>query len=229
MQIYKANPKVLAKLLAITLSAAFVLCSFPIDCATGQILRIGTYNMSDRPVNSTDDQNLQTILGEIGDLVVFGNMQPLDLLGFQEGPFSMAAYSFLRQDFETVYGGTYSYSLSNADPAGDRTGFVFNVNTLQLLDTVNLSGGLTHNILRGHFRPIGGNANDEFYVYSIHLKAGITDQSTREAEAIILRNNANALPVGSNIIFMGDFNIRGSDEGGWIALASPGGPGQAFD
>jgi hypothetical protein len=193
-----------------------------------QTLRIGTYNLADKPANAVDDQNLRQILAAIGSVETFGHAAPLDLLGFQEGPASSGAYSFLESDFEAVFDGEFDAIISMADPAGDRTGFVYNVGKLNLLGTQNLSAGLTHNILRGRFRPVGGSAADEFFVYSIHLKAGFADAAAREAEAIVLRENADSLPPGANIIYLGDFNIRGSDEGAWMQFTSTGN-GQAVD
>lgn len=209
---------------------AMALLAWP-TVGNAQVLRFATYNMLDNPTNSSDDQNLQAVLTEIGNTQIFGDSRPLDLMGFQEGPNGTANYSFVENAFETAFGGNYSYVLATADQSGDRTGVVYNANTLQLLNSISINNGLTHNTIRAHFRPIGGSTADEFYVYSTHLKAGTTgsDRSQREDEAIILRNNADALPAGSNVILMGDMNMRGSDEEGWVEFFAAGGSGQMFD
>ena len=214
----------------LTAVVVMALLAWPLTC-NAQVLRFATYNLLDNPTNSTDDQNLQAVLSVVGETEIFGVSRPLDLLGFQEGPNGTANYNFVENAFETVFGGNYTFLLATADPSGDRTGVIYNVDTLQLLDSISINDGLTHNTIRAHFRPVGGSTADEFYVYSTHLKAGITgsDVSQREDEAIILRNDADSLPAGSNIILMGDMNMRGNNEGGWVEFLAAGGNGQMFD
>ena len=49
----------------------------------------------------------------------------------------------------------------------------------------------------------------EFYVYSCHLKAstGTDNKNKRLAEAIILRNELNLFPEGTNFVLCGDLNV----------------------
>lgn len=59
---------------------------------------------------------------------------------------------------------------------------------------------------------VGGDV--DFYVYSMHLKAGDTssDAASRLAQCTTIRNNANALPAGTHFIYAGDFNLYDSAE-----------------
>ncbi len=89
---------------------------------------------------------------------------------------------------------------------------------------------MTHKILRGEFRTVGTLGESDFYVYSIHLKSGDTgsDVSLRASEALVLRNDADALGEGANVLFVGDFNMKTSAEGAYSAFVAAG-AGQLFD
>ena len=69
-----------------------------------------------------------------------------------------------------------------------------------------------------------------FYVYSSHLKASNTaaDEATRLAGVITIRNNSDTLPVGSHILYCGDFNFYTNAEDGFIEYTSAG-VGKAID
>ena len=137
-----------ARCVAIFLTAVLLLQPGMLSSVcNAQVLRFASYNMLDNPTNSTDSQNLRAVLTEIGNTPIFGAARPLDLLGFQEGPASASSYNFVEDDFEAAYGGNYAFTLSTADFFGCRTGFIYNVNTLQLLNTQNLSTGLTLSLI----------------------------------------------------------------------------------
>lgn len=84
--------------------------------------------------------------------------------------------------------------------------------------------------LRPASQPAGTN---EFYVYTMHLKAGDlpTDQADRLAQTTTIRSNSNALPDGSLFFFCGDFNIQSSSEASYQQLvgSQADNSGQAFD
>ena len=69
-------------------------------------------------------------------------------------------------------------------------------------------------INRWKLTPVGYGDGASFYIYSMHLKAstGSDNEAKREAEATIVRNDANALPAGTHFIYGGDFNCRSSSE-----------------
>ncbi len=62
------------------------------------------------------------------------------------------------------------------------------------------------------------------YVYSCHFKAGNTasDETDRAAGATALRNNASSLPAGSNIVYVGDFNVYHNTEQAYLILTAAG-------
>ncbi len=62
------------------------------------------------------------------------------------------------------------------------------------------------------FVLIENTSGDTIRIYSVHLKAssGTTNEQQRLAEVTLLRNVTDALPLNSNFIVCGDFNIYGS-------------------
>jgi hypothetical protein len=68
------------------------------------------------------------------------------------------------------------------------------------------------------------------WVYSMHLKASnsASDAAQRHDGAIAVRNDADTLPAGSNIIYTGDFNVYGNNEAAYQEFLASG-AGQAFD
>jgi hypothetical protein len=93
--------------------------------------------------------------------------------------------------------------------------------------------------------PTGGNRNTDrwlltlndydapqvsFYVYGSHLKAenDPPDIADRNAAAVAIRNNANTLPVGAGIIYLGDLNFYVNTEPAYLTMTNPGN-GRAID
>ena len=63
---------------------------------------------------------------------------------------------------------------------------------------------------RWHLRLAGYDAAEaEVYAYSFHLKAssGSSNEALRLAEMKIIRRDAESLPVGSHVLFCGDYNV----------------------
>ena len=213
------NPPILSRFFLNGFVALFFVFSNSITQA--QTLRICSYNVLDGPVTTSDDQDFRVVIEAIGNQSVLGNAQAIDILAFQEGPQDANQYNDIENNFETVFGGTFASSFTTPDFAGCRTGFIYNTSTVQLIFATTLSSGLTHNVRRAQFRPIGGTANDDFHIYSIHLKAGTfdpADAAIRENEAMVLRANAANLPADAQIIYCGDFNMAGSDEDAFEVL-----------
>jgi endonuclease/exonuclease/phosphatase family metal-dependent hydrolase len=79
---------------------------------------------------------------------------------------------------------------------------------------------LAHNVITTALRNISefvlseNTTGDTIRIYSLHLKAstGSTNQQKRLAEVIALRNVTDTLPLNSNFIICGDFNIYSSNE-----------------
>ena len=96
---------------------------------------------------------------------------------------------------------------------------------------IDLPTGGSRNSDRWQFRLLGYNSPDaRFFVYSSHLKAGTTaaDEDERYDGAVVLRNNADALPAGSHVIFAGDYNMYENAELAYQEMISAGN-GQAVD
>ena len=206
----------------------FISCIHP---CWGQTLRICSYNLLDGPINATDDQNFRVVIEAIGNLDILGTARPIDILAFQEGPESSSEYNDIEANFEAVFGSNYESTFTIPDNAGCRTGFIYNTQTVNLLGSTSLISGFTHNVRRSQFRPVGGNSDDEFFIYSIHLKAGTSssDFSDREFEANLIRTNAAALPSDAQIIYAGDLNMKGSFEDAYEAFRAPGSNATAQD
>ncbi|MEX2115672.1 MAG: endonuclease/exonuclease/phosphatase family protein [Bacteroidota bacterium] len=68
-------------------------------------------------------------------------------------------------------------------------------------------------------------------VISVHLNAGEPDSSSRSAEVDSLRKYTDALPIGTDFLVVGDFNIYGSEEYSYRKLVAvkPGVEGHAVD
>ena len=79
---------------------------------------------------------------------------------------------------------------------------------------------IAHNVIATALRNISefvlseNSTGDTIRIYSLHLKAstGSTNEQKRLDEVIALRNVTDALPLSSNFIVCGDFNIYGANE-----------------
>jgi len=71
------------------------------------------------------------------------------------------------------------------------------------------------------YRPTG----DTLLIYSVHLKSstGGSNEAQRAVEVNILRGVTNSLPVGTNFLVCGDFNIYKSTEQAYIKLITDNG------
>ena len=171
-------------------------------------VRVVAYNCANRPNNATDEDQFRTVFQAIGNQSVNGIAKRLDLLVMAEmDPGSVTRLTTVLNNLYNV--NTYTNVLSSS-VGGDSTGVIYDSNTLTLAGTAaDLTTVGTHPILRAHFRPAGSTAaNEQFYVYAIHLKSGDTasDIAQRATEATNLRNDADALGQGAHIIYTGDFN-----------------------
>lgn len=76
-------------------------------------------------------------------------------------------------------------------------------------------------------------SGDTLRIYSVHLKASATtsDENQRAQEVDSLRKVTNALPIGSNFLVCGDFNIYKASEPAYqkLILVTPGVEGQFVD
>jgi len=196
----------------------------------GAAIRVVAYNCANRPNNTTQEDQFRTVFQAIGNESVNGIAKRLDILVMSEmDPSSATSLTTILNNLYNV--NTYTHDLSS-QVSGDRTGVIYDSSTVTLVgNAADLTTIGTHPILRAQFRPAGSTAaNEQFYVYAIHLKSGDTtsDIALRATEATSLRNDADALGQGAHIIYAGDFNLTGSSEGAWTNLLAAGN-GQAFD
>lgn len=183
-----------------------------------QILRIGSWNVSNRP-NAGDTLSFSIVVEALGR-----DVRPA-ILAIQES--DSASSTDLRDIFNDVFNvDSYSVIVTTPDGGNDRTGFVYDTSLVTLVSQVELSDGLIHNTMRSTFQPLDPMLADPVTVYSIHLKSGTSssDVNIRMNEAAVLNSDAAALNV-ENVLFAGDFNAQASYQlDNFDALDVAGGP-----
>ncbi|MEM9915142.1 MAG: hypothetical protein AAF911_09280, partial [Planctomycetota bacterium] len=194
-------------------------------------LRIVTYNTLDKPINFFDNAEFQTIFGAISTESVNGIARPVDILTLQEQQIDSSVNTVQQAaDQLNVLHNTDAYTAVFIGSGSDRLGMVYNSDTVDLLDSTLVGVGIRPG-LRAQFRPVGyTDAGSDFYVYSTHFKAGSSssDFSQRATEATNLRNNADALGPGANVIYTGDLNLQSSSDLGYTNFFVAG-DGKAVD
>lgn len=219
-------------------TAALVTAGF-VASASAQ-LRIVNYNAAQLDGNLAALQDVLTALGAddkpgfavAPHVLIFQEVQNADTsipapmtspLGariaaaFPGVPYARATYTFTSTEEGTV-GAQCIYFRSDtlAEIAGAH---------------LDLATGGSRNSDRWQFRLLGYNSLDaRFFVYSSHLKAGTAaaDEAERFDGAVVLRNNADGLPVGSHTIYTGDYNVYDNGEFAYQEMISAGN-GQAID
>lgn len=205
------------------------------ECLLAQTrtLRVVTYNVA-ADINGvtaplpgliappSNPNNFQSggVLEGIGEELLNGNAQPLDVLALQETTSNTQTVMPIVNALNTFYGiaGMYSNSSYQATESGgdiaDGNGpnaIIFNTRTLQLLASVPVDpaggtsqlGGVSsgysgeyREVMRYQFAPAGvaTNAANVFYIYVSHYKSGSSstanNTNSRAGEAFIVRNNA---------------------------------------
>jgi len=184
-----------------TLCLLITLC--PPACAQ---LRIVSWN-----TNGESRPGTATVLEAIGQEVVNGFAQPIDVLSLQEQ--SSGDTASIVAALNSLYGsGVYEAapkpSTAQSSGAG-LPGLVFNTQTIDLIGSVAFGTVNTSNqarsTLRYQLRPDGYGADAEFYVYSNHHKAsqGSSNEARRLKEAQALRDDLDALGDGIAAILSG--------------------------
>ena len=128
--------------------------------------------------------------------------------------------------------GTYT-SLGGEDGSGGAQLLVYRSDIFEevLSGHRDVSTGAGRDADRWKLRLIGSSDDDGIvWVYSMHLKASNSsaDASLRLAGAEAVRNDADGLPSGSNIVYLGDFNIYSNGEPAYAEFLSSG-PNRAED
>ena len=171
------------------------------------------------PPNNTNSVTSGGVLEGIGEELVNGNAQPLDILALEETTSNPLTVAPIANALNTFYGvaGMYSNSTYQATESGGNpsTGngpnaLVYNTRTIQLLastpvdppgGTSQLGGvsssksGEYREVMRYQFAPAGvaTNASNIFYIYVSHYKSGAgttaNNTNSRAGEAFIVRSN----------------------------------------
>ena len=191
-------------------------------------LRVVTYNISALEGSAT---GLQAVFSACHADDRIGPAQPIDIICFQECP--QAAVGPLGNLLAasapagiTYTRATYTTSSSEDGATGAQALF-FRTDRFSEITSghVDLSTGGSRNSDRWLLQLTGYSSTAaRLYVYSSHLKAstGSANESERLAGATTLRNNADTLPAGSNIIFLGDYNMYTNSESGYVKMTTGG-------
>ena len=241
------NPRYFSRLLCLFLLGA--LC--PLASLSAATVRIVAYNIeADIDGDTGPLPGLDTVIEAIGEQNVNGVAQPPDIVGLEETTSNSVTAAPLVALLNTYYNGAAVYATSpyqatvvGGNP-GDGNGpnsVIYNTLTLTLIDSVGVGtptgssgNGESRQIARYEFMPVGGTAANVFYVYVSHMKSSFGGETpavlaARASEAAILRADGDALPAGSGIVYMGDFNLSGSTEVAYQNITAPGGTGQGID
>ncbi|MEO0529771.1 MAG: hypothetical protein AAF266_04245 [Planctomycetota bacterium] len=195
-------------------------------------LRVVTYNTLDKPFTATDRTQVRTIFDAIATTPRNGIAKRPDIIGLQEqrttGPGESTA-SIIADELNLLYGVT-TYETLLSGSGNDLVAAVYDSATVSLSSATQVFAGGPRPTRRVEFQPVGYSSDDaSLYTYISHLKAGSSssDRDTRATETDRIRDNADALGPGQNIVYLGDLNMR-SFETAYGNLQSPGN-GQAFD
>lgn len=218
-------------------------------------LRIVSYNTATAQATGGTQTARQpystTVLEAIGLENVNGLARPIDVLLLQEQyelhTTTQSFVDILNDLYDpinrTMYARGTERGLASSDFSSDFPGtagrptVIYNTQTVELIS--ELAFGAVGSVaserqarqhLRYQFRPVGYDANADFYAYSSHYRAGDSgsEGNNRLIEATNLRANADALGEGTHAIYAGDYNITSSFATMYQHLLSDG-AGQAFD
>ncbi len=156
---------------------------------------------------------------------------PVDVFCFQETP--QAAIASLTSMINASAPAGESYALatyttsSSEDGATGAQALFYRVSRLTEIASghADMATGGGRNSDRWQLQLNGySSAGARLYIYSSHLKAssGSANESTRLAGANTLRASGDALPAGSNIIFLGDYNMYTNTESGYEKMTTGG-------
>ena len=206
----------------------------PSGFTTTDHLRIVSYNI--RASEAPPGTGIGTLIAAIGAESFNGHVDQVDLLSLQEVGSQSATSASVAASLNAIYGsGTYATGAVNGASTGSGTsGVVYNTAALTLLEeraigTASSTGG-PRQTLRYAFQPVNSAGSSVFYVYVAHLKSSDTsgDADRRNDQALQIRADADSLPQGTSILYVGDFNLYRSSEAAYQTFLSAGN-GQAFD
>jgi endonuclease/exonuclease/phosphatase family metal-dependent hydrolase len=210
--------------------------------AFGGLIRMVDWNIEDDINGATTPlPGFNTVLQGIGNEIIGGAVQPLDIMALEETTSNIITVQPILNMLNSDYpGANYQQSsYQGTEEGGDMAdgngpnAIVFNANTVQLLASVGIgtplgsTNGEYRQVVRYEFEPVGGTA--PFYVYVSHMKSGTTsaDAVDRGEEATIIRTDEATLPANVSVLYVGDLNSAPPEAEFTNFTAS--GQGQAFD
>ena len=177
-----------------------------------EIVRIATYNILNYS-DETRNPDFKKVLDEIEpDIVVVQEiLTQYGVNVFRSG--------VLGDEFEA---GTFinGYDTDNA--------IFYKDSLLTFISNIAISTALRD---ISQFTLVHNFSGDTLIIYSVHLKAssGSTNEQKRLAEVNILRNVTDNLPLGTNFMIIGDFNIYYSNEPAYQKLINQSTTGYFLD
>ena len=137
---------------------------------------------------------------------IFSNIQP-DILVCQEMTSQTGVNGFLSKVLNKVSSGYAAGTFINGFDTDNAIYYKTSLFTFLSNDTIQTA---LRNI--NEFKLVYNSTGDTLIIYAVHLKANDEDSLMRAAEVDSLRKRTNTLPVNTNFIVLGDFNIYGSNE-----------------
>jgi hypothetical protein len=177
-----------------------------------ETVRIATYNVLNYPDNySTRNPNLKKVIDEIDP----------DILVVQEMTSLFGVYTFLNEVL------TPSFIAGPFIDGPDTDNAIFYKDSLiTLISHIAIPTAL-RNI--SEFTLYHKFTLDTLKIYSVHLKASEGFEQQRLEEVTAFRSRTNALPLGTNFVVLGDFNIYTSSEPAYQKLIDQSTPGYFID
>jgi hypothetical protein len=127
--------------------------------------------------------------------------------------------------------GTYTNNNENSTAGAQAMFYRADTFTEDVAGHVDIFTGGGRYTDRWKLRLVGYSSPDAvLFIYSSHLKAstGASNEQERLDGAIAIRNNADALPAGTHIIYAGDYNVYSNAEPAYQEMISAG-VAQAID
>ncbi|MBL1216676.1 MAG: hypothetical protein D8M59_04195 [Planctomycetes bacterium] len=200
------------------------------NSAWGQ-LRVVTYNVADLQGNTGEILNTLTLLTE-DSAPNSGTIRVPDLYIVQE--VSSGTVNTLRSYLNSTapLGITYNLATFTSNGGGGENALYYRSDTI--MEVAN-----EHRDITNHSGPRATDrwkvrltqaTNTSLYIYGSHFKAdvGSSNESMRESEANAIRNDADSLGDGVNVIYAGDWNTYANIEPAYVRFFDSG-PGKAVD
>ena len=148
-----------------------------IALAQSETLRVATYNI-EADINgvTAPRSGLYQVLEGIGEQLIAGNAQPLDILALEETTSNSVTVAPIVSNLNAFYNGSAIYAQSpvqGGQAGGNTSGngpnaIVYNTKTVQLLATVGVgnplgsTNGEYRQVMRYEFEPVGGFSGKYF-------------------------------------------------------------------